>query len=291
VVVLVAGVAAAALLIAGRWLSPAAATGLRRSALAAAALSLGLIAALAGPLAYSLDTVATSHTGALPTAGPALAAFGGPAGAARGGFGRGGFGGRGFGGGGGGGGGAGGGFGGGGGGGGAGGGFGGGGAGGGGGPGGGGFGRGGAVPPGAVGRPAGFRGGFPGGFRGRGGGGGGLGGSTEVSSALTALLRKGASHYRWAAATVSSDGAAPLQLASGDPIMAIGGFNGTDPAPTLAEFQRYVADHEIHYFVGDNPDSFGGGSGDAARITAWVTARFKAETVGGDTVYDLASPG
>jgi len=37
-------------------------------------------------------------------------------------------------------------------------------------------------------------------------------------------------------------------------------------------------------------DSFGGGSGDAAKITAWVKARFRPETIGGETVYDLASP-
>ena len=89
---------------------------------------------------------------------------------------------------------------------------------------------------------------------------------------------------------MSSDGAAPLQLASGEPIMAIGGFNGTDPAPTLAQFERYVADHEIHYFVGANSDSFGGGSGDAGQITAWVRAHFSAQTVGGETVYNLAAP-
>jgi hypothetical protein len=33
-----------------------------------------------------------------------------------------------------------------------------------------------------------------------------------------------------------------------------------------------------------------GGSGDAAQITAWVEAHFRAESVGGETVYDLASP-
>ena len=113
-------------------------------------------------------------------------------------------------------------------------------------------------------------------------------GNTQVSSALTTLLKDGASGYRWAAATVSSDSAAPLQLASGEPVMSIGGFNGTDPAPTLAQFERYVADHEIHYFVGANSDSFGGGSGDAAQITAWVEAHFRAETVGGETVYTLS---
>lgn len=111
-----------------------------------------------------------------------------------------------------------------------------------------------------MGRPGGA--GAPGGAGGTAGAGGigGLGGNTQVSSALTTLLRDGAAGDRWAAATVSSDSAAPLQLASGEPVMSIGGFNGTDPVPTLAQFERYVAEHEIHYFVGANADSFGGGS-------------------------------
>ena len=36
----------------------------------------------------------------------------------------------------------------------------------------------------------------------------------------------------------------------GTPVMAVGGFNGTDPAPTLAQFQALVAARKIHYFVG-----------------------------------------
>jgi hypothetical protein len=104
---------------------------------------------------------------------------------------------------------------------------------------------------------------------------------------LTRLLERGATGYRWAAATIGAESAAPLQLASGKPVMAVGGFNGTDDAPTLAEFQRMVAAGEIHYFVGANQASFGGGSGPAAQITAWVRAHFTAETVGGVTVYDL----
>jgi hypothetical protein len=73
-----------------------------------------------------------------------------------------------------------------------------------------------------------------------------LGGSTKISSALTALLKDGVSGYRRPTATVNSDTAAPLQLASGEPIMAIGGFNGSNPALTLARFERHVADHVIH---------------------------------------------
>ena len=51
-----------------------------RTALLAVA-PLALVAGLAGPAAYSIDTVATAHTGALPTAGPAVTSAGGPGGA------------------------------------------------------------------------------------------------------------------------------------------------------------------------------------------------------------------
>ena len=39
--------------------------------------------------------------------------------------------------------------------------------------------------------------------------------------------------------------------------------------------------------MGANQASFGGAGTAAAQITAWVRARFTAETVGGVTVYDL----
>ncbi len=110
-----------------------------------------------------------------------------------------------------------------------------------------------------------------------------------MSSALAKLLEKNASAYKWVAATEGSEGAAPLQLTTGDPVMAIGGFNGTDPWPTLAVFKELVAKHEIHYYVGQGSQSFGGGQGSSS-ITAWVAAHFKKATVGGQTVYDLTQP-
>jgi 4-amino-4-deoxy-L-arabinose transferase-like glycosyltransferase len=257
--VLIAGLASAVALA----VSPRPGAG--RITVAGVAAAGAIAAALAGPAAYSIDAAATAHAGALPTAGPAVtSAFGGgPAG----GFG---------------------------------------------GPGGlrqaGGTGQ---APPGMTGgtrpgRSGTGTGGLPGtgtgtgtgGFPGRGGGGGpggaggagGLGGSTQVSKALTSLLEQDASAYTWAAATVGSESAAPLQLATGQPVMSIGGFNGTDPSLTLAQFKKLVAGHRIHYFVGENTHSFGGGSGDASAISSWVAAHFTAQTVGGESVYNLASP-
>jgi 4-amino-4-deoxy-L-arabinose transferase-like glycosyltransferase len=287
--VLIVGLAGAAVLLLGPLAGPQHPAGrVTASRAAGAAAAAAIAAALAGPAAYSIDAAATAHTGALPTAGPAAtSAFGGPGGGGLGGPGRTGgppgtgtgtgrnfgtarhFGtGRGPGGL----------------------------------PGSGGAGRpgtraGGQLPGTGTGTGTGTGAGpgtraGTGGFPGRGGAGGtggpgGLGGSTKVSKTLASLLEKNASAYTWVAATVGSESAAPLQLATGQPVMSIGGFNGTDPAPTLARFQQLVAEHKIHYFVGENSDSFGGGSGDAAAITKWVEAHFTARTVGGETVYDL----
>jgi hypothetical protein len=112
--------------------------------------------------------------------------------------------------------------------------------------------------------------------------------ASTPSSALVALLKQDASRYTWVAATVRANSAAGVQLATGEPVMAIGGFNGTDPAPTLAQFQQDVAARKIHYFIAGG-QSFGGAAGSGS-IATWVAAHFKAQTVGGMTVYDLTSP-
>ncbi len=45
--------------------------------------------------------------------------------------------------------------------------------------------------------------------------------------------------------------------------MAIGSFNGTDPAPTLAQFERDVAAGSIHSFLAGGRSGFGGESSGA----------------------------
>jgi hypothetical protein len=72
--------------------------------------------------------------------------------------------------------------------------------------------------------------------------------------------------------------------------MAIGGFNGTDAAPTLAQFQQLVAQGKIHYFVGSGGGGFGGNrGGTSSEIATWVSENFQAQTVGNTTVYDLST--
>ncbi|MEV6531653.1 glycosyltransferase family 39 protein [Streptomyces sp. NPDC051639] len=263
--------------------------------LALAAAGLCFVAALAGPTAYTLSTVNTGHSGSIVTAGPSGASTmggrGGPGGGMRGGFPGGGRNqpngngtqqnGQ----------------------------------------------QGGQQGGGTGGPPTGGTGGFPGGSQqgngntqGKGGtqgqnrqggmpgggtgdgrmGAGGAGGllnGANVGSAARTLLSKNADDYTWAAAAIGSQNSASYQLATGKPVMAIGGFNGTDPSPTLAQFKKYVADGRIHYFIsgGGMGGGMGGGgaSGTASassRISSWVTANFKKVTVGSATFYDLTRP-
>ena len=225
---------------------------LRTRRLVAVAALAATIAVLAGPAAYAADTVSSGHTGSIPTAGPQTqGGMGGGMGA----------GGR---------------------------------AGGQGGPGGTASTAKGAK--GAMGTPPGgtrsTTGHAPSGTK-TGGGGSSLGGlisGASVSSTTAALLEKNASAYTWVAATVGSQNAAGYQLATQQPVMALGGFNGTDASPTLSQFKTYVNEGRIHYFIATSTGQGGSSTTDASRITAWVKANFTAETVGGTTVYDLTSP-
>ncbi|AKK29859.1 glycosyltransferase family 39 protein [Mycobacterium sp. EPa45] len=128
---------------------------------------------------------------------------------------------------------------------------------------------------------------------GQGGPPGGMFDAPRPGAALTASLRQDAGQFTWAAAVVGSSNAAGYQLATGLPVMAVGGFNGTDPAPTLEQFQAYVSQRRIHWFIrADMPGfMFGNRSGsDAAeQVQRWVSANFTPREVDSVTVYDLSS--
>ena len=268
-VVMVGGLAAAVAILVAPYLP----RGGRPVALGAALA--GLVVVLAGPTAYSVETASSTASGSLPSAGPAVL----------GGQGRGGAGGPGM--------------------------------------------RGQGTPPGGIdggpgtglgqaplgqglpgqGLQPGSQGGLapgatapdglapgggtrPGGATGGDGAGGLLNGSTP-SQALTDALLADAEQFTWVAAAVGANSAAGYQLATERPVMAIGGFNGSDPAPTLAEFQALVDAGEIHYFI-TGGEGFGGrqmgGSQSSAEISDWVAQNFTATTIESATLYDLTAP-
>ncbi|WP_019928866.1 glycosyltransferase family 39 protein [Nocardia sp. BMG111209] len=201
----------------------------------------GLLFGLAGSTAYTIETVATAHTGSMPSSGPSTGhGFGGPGGMGAPGGGTAPGGGSSNG------------------------------------PGSNNAGTDNAAADGSTGTGA-SRGGF-----------GGPGGSTDNAAVEQLLTNSGG--FRWAAATISAQSAAGLELNTGASVMAIGGFTGSDASPTLAQFQQYVADGDVHYFVAGGGMGPGGGSGVASQITAWVQQHYSATTVGGTAVYDLTAP-
>ena len=112
---------------------------------------------------------------------------------------------------------------------------------------------------------------------------------SSASAELVAALKANAGSYTWVLATVGANNAAGYQLSAQEPVLAIGGFNGSDPTPTLAAFQALVKAGKVHYFIGGG--GFGGGqgaAGTATAITSWVEANYTATTIGGTTVYDLS---
>jgi 4-amino-4-deoxy-L-arabinose transferase-like glycosyltransferase len=106
--------------------------------------------------------------------------------------------------------------------------------------------------------------------------------AVPVPAALVGALRRDSDDWTWSAATVGRR-AADLQLATGTPVLPIGGFFGRDPAPTLDQFQADVGAHRIHWYV---PGMVGRGS--AVRIDRWVRAHAPRVRVGTTTIYDLA---
>lgn len=220
-------------------------------------LTSAIAAGLAGPAAYTWSTVNSATTGSIPTAGPGgMGGFGGgPGGAGRaGGFpGAGNLAGR--------------------------------------------TAQGGTAGPGGMtGGPFGQNGATgrsTEGMTSRAGGGmGGLLDATTPSTAVITALQANAGDYTWVAAAIGSNNAAGLQLATERPVMPIGGFNGSDPSPTLAQFQSYVKGGKIHYFLPGGVGGGGrtGGSNVAQQITTWVEAHYKKVTIGGSTFYDLTQP-
>ena len=125
---------------------------------------------------------------------------------------------------------------------------------------------------------------------------GGLLSAPTPGPGLSAALSADADDFTWVAAAMGSNNAAGYQLASGAPVMAVGGFNGTDPAPTLNEFKAYVAQKRIHYFIrgrlmfGQWGGANSSGSREAADIAEWVETHFAPTTIDRTIVYDLTQP-
>jgi hypothetical protein len=110
------------------------------------------------------------------------------------------------------------------------------------------------------------------------------------SRALLQRLRQTPSSVTWAVAVVGSETAANYQLDLGRAVLPLGGFDGTDPFPTLEQFKAFVEEGRVGSVViqGLPPQTLEG-RGESARIVEWVRQRFVAEDIDGAQYFRLAT--
>jgi 4-amino-4-deoxy-L-arabinose transferase-like glycosyltransferase len=89
----------------------------------------------------------------------------------------------------------------------------------------------------------------------------------EFDTTVSAEVRAAAPGPRWAAAVVGHR-AADLQLSSDSPVLALGGYSGNDPHPTLPEFLGAAAHGQVRYLVVHPSDARA--RGEAGRIVRWA---------------------
>ncbi|MCK8617389.1 glycosyltransferase family 39 protein [Fructobacillus sp. M158] len=92
-----------------------------------------------------------------------------------------------------------------------------------------------------------------------------MGGS--VDSALLSCTEKNQESAKYLFATTDSNSASGYIIKSGKAVMALGGYNGTDPTMTLTEFKQLVKSGQLKYFVLGNTKS---STGNISKILAWV---------------------
>ena len=120
-------------------------------------------------------------------------------------------------------------------------------------------------------------------------GGGGMGGGS-LSTEVIAYLRAHQGSAKYLLAANGSQTTAGIIIATGEPVITIGGFNGADPAPTVAQHAKLVASGQVKYvLVGSGGGAPGGSS---ASIATWVKAhgtKVTAVTASSGTLYRVSA--
>ncbi|MGX6448657.1 glycosyl transferase family 39, partial [Patulibacter sp. S7RM1-6] len=127
-----------------------------------------------------------------------------------------------------------------------------------------------------------------GGGRGGAGRGGGMGGGLSDDVVRYLLKHQGSAKYLVAAS--GSQTTSSVIISTGKAVVTIGGFGGSDPAPTVSQLAAMVRSGELRYvLVSSQGGGPGGGSDD---LDAWVQAHGKAVTgvtVSGGTLYRVSA--
>jgi 4-amino-4-deoxy-L-arabinose transferase-like glycosyltransferase len=111
-------------------------------------------------------------------------------------------------------------------------------------------------------------------------GGGTMGGGASVDAALITYLERNQGSAKYLVAVSGAQSSAPIILQTGKAVVTIGGFTGSDNAPTVGQLADMVKNGEVKYVLISGNGSGGGpgGGGSSSAISAWVQAHGKAVT-------------
>ncbi|WP_128431285.1 ArnT family glycosyltransferase [Streptomyces cyaneus] len=96
--------------------------------------------------------------------------------------------------------------------------------------------------------------------------GGGMGGGTQVTSEMITYLKKNQDGATWLVAVATDQTASSIILESGEPVISMGGWSGSDEAMTLAKLKSLVKAGKLHYIV----ISDSGQGSTNSEISTWV---------------------
>ena len=114
--------------------------------------------------------------------------------------------------------------------------------------------------------------------------------TSQADSQLVQYLLRHQHGATWLVAVASANESAAIQLTSGQPVMAVGGFNGSDTPLTLEQFKQLVKDGKVNYYAISSHGHGGGPGGGNNEITAWVKQTGTVVNYGGSdvTLYKLS---
>lgn len=111
-----------------------------------------------------------------------------------------------------------------------------------------------------------------------------------ADSTLLSYLLAHQGDATWLVAVASANESAAIQLTSSQPVMAVGGFNGSDTALTVAQLKALVSSGQLQYYAISARGTRGGPGGGNTEITQWVQQHGTKVNYGGSdvTLYKLS---
>ena len=91
-----------------------------------------------------------------------------------------------------------------------------------------------------------------------------------VNNALVAFLEAHQDGYFYLVVVANSQQASAIALETGKPVMASGGFMGSDPALTADKLSELVANHQVRFVLGLAGGGGFRGSGAVSSVSSWI---------------------